>query len=145
MAFTPIFSRAYGKKLLELLTRKDTTATDAQPAQVWLAILETEPTGAQTGSTIKEAKWVGYKRVKAEGAFWKAVEEGAIMIISNEAEVEIPYTSGEGTVQWACLVDAETGGNVIVLGELSEKVTVDVSKSPLKFKAGELKFEIPSS
>lgn len=145
MAFTPTFSRAYAKKLLELLTRKDTTATDAQPASVWLAILRVEPTGASTGSTIREAGWTGYRRVRAEGAFWRAVEEGATMIISNEAEVEIPYSSGEDTVQWACLVDAETGGNVIVLGELSERVTVTAARSPLKFKAGELKFEIPSS
>lgn len=127
------FSRAYGKKILE---------TALSPATLYLAVLETEATGEQTGSTIKEVKWTGYKRLAVAKSDWSTPTEGATCETHNTAVLEIPYTSGESKAVGVALCTAETGGEVIISGALAEELTV---KAGLKFAVEAIKFEVTSS
>lgn len=130
------FSRAYGKKILETII----AGTD-----LYVALLEVEATGEETGTTIKEVKWTGYERITVEKAHWSTPTEGTTCETHNTVAIEAKYTSGEGKVVGVAICTAATLGEVIISGALTEELTVNASHSPLKFEAEQLKIEVTSS
>lgn len=102
---------------------------------LYVALLTAEPSDTDTGSTIAEATYTGYSRVATDPADWSAWSAGAI---SNAVEMAFDEaTGGSETLTHFALVDAATGGNVILYGALDASIAVSAGITP-RFKAGDL-------
>lgn len=111
------FSRYLEKKILEHITDK-AAYTAPEP---WLALCTEIPTSASTGSTIKEATYTGYKRVKVSGVAWNAAVEGAPSSIKNKEIVKFAAcTGGSSKIVAVALCDAETLGNMLAWTAVTE-------------------------
>lgn len=102
---------------------------------LYVALLAAAPSDTDTGSTIAEAAYTGYNRVATAPADWNAWSAGqlynAVEIAFDEA------TGGSETLTHFALVDAATGGNVILYGALDASIAVSAGITP-RFKAGDL-------
>lgn len=123
-------SKAYEKKILEHILGK----TELAKPSCFLALLTTVATSSSTGSTIVEAAYTGYKRLKLTAANIEAAVEGAPTTIKNaEALVFAACTGGSSTIVGFAICDAETNGNVIGFGECSG--TISTTQTPAEFIA----------
>jgi hypothetical protein len=130
-------SRAYGKKVLELLT-KQVALTAPVP---YLALLTTVATSASTGSTIVEATYTGYKRFKFTAANMAAAVEGAPNTEKNaEALAFAACTGGSSKIVGFALCDAETTGAMIGFGECTGEVST--TQTPAEFAISALTAEL---
>lgn len=123
-------SKAYEKKVLEHIFGK----TELTKPTCWLALLTTVATSASTGSTLVEASYTGYKRLKLSGANIEAAVEGTPTTIKNaEALAFAACTGGSSKIVGFALCDAETAGNVIGFGECTGEVST--TQTPAEFAA----------
>jgi hypothetical protein len=80
----------------------------------WLALCTAVPTSSSTGSTIAEATYTGYRRVKVSGPAWHAAVEGAPSVIKTAEAVRFAAcTAGSSVIKAVALCDAETTGNML--------------------------------
>jgi hypothetical protein len=125
-------SKAYEKKILEHILNK---AALTKP-EVWIALLTTVATSSSTGSTIVEASYTGYKRLKLTAANWEAAVEGSPTVIKNaEALAFAACTGGSSKIVGFALCDAETTGNVIGWGECTGEVSTTQTPAEFAIKA----------
>lgn len=99
------------KALLEHITKR-TALTAPAP---WLALCTVIPTSTSTGSTITEASYTGYKRIKiSESTGWNAATAATPSVIKTKAATVFPAcTAGTSKVVAVALCDAETAGNML--------------------------------
>lgn len=130
-------SRLYAKGLLEHYFGKKALAKPT----VFLALLTAIPTSASTGSTIVEAAYTGYKRLKLTEANIEAAVEAAISTIKNaEALAFAACTAGSSVIKAFALCDAETTGGMIAWGECTGEVST--TQTPAEFAAKALTGEL---
>jgi hypothetical protein len=118
-------------KVLGHVTHK---AEYAMP-EPWLALCTVVPTSSSTGSTITEATYTGYKRVKVSGVAWHAAVEGAPSSIKTAEVVKFAAcTAGSSLIKAVALCDAETAGNMLWWTEVTE-FTVSTTQTPAEAAA----------
>jgi hypothetical protein len=101
----------------------------------WLALCTVVPTSSSTGSTITEATYTGYKRVKVSGASWKAAVEGSPSSIkTNELVKFAACTGGSSVIKAVALCDAATTGNMLWWTTITE-FTVSITQTPAEAAA----------
>jgi len=103
------------------------------PPTIYVALSTADP--LDSGSGLAEPSGNGYARVQTTGADWNAASDGAIdnanTITFNEA------TGNWGTITHFALMDAASGGNLLVHGALSISKSIS-SGDTVKFAAGDL-------
>ncbi|HEY7960599.1 MAG TPA: hypothetical protein VID29_01645 [Solirubrobacteraceae bacterium] len=102
----------------------------------WLALCTVVPTSSSTGSTITEATYAGYRRVKVSGAAaWHAAVEGSPGTIKTAEVVKFAAcTAGSSIIKAVALCDAETTGNMLWWAEVPE-FTVSTTQTPAEAAA----------
>lgn len=109
-----------------------TTAT--APATVYAALFLSDPT--ETGAAGTEASYGGYARQAITLASPTTV--GTTVSTSNPATITFPTPPGaSGTVLYAAIMDASTGGNMLVYKLLANPIPLTSETSP-RFAAGEI-------
>ena len=123
-------------------------------ARAYLALSSTEP--QKNGQGVTEPSGNGYAR-KQIGYYYDTL--GALMgdpvngVMTNKEEVHFNEATGEwGTLTYACIYDAATGGNLIASGKLGkinsdtgsweEQSITPVANSVVVIKEGNLKISI---
>ena len=105
----------------------------SQPTNIYVALSTTDP--GEDGSGISEPSGNGYARVQTSGDDWNAAANGHI---DNANDITFPEATGDwGTITHFALFDAESDGNMLAYGELSQSKTIG-SGDTAKFKAGDL-------
>ena len=103
------------------------------PPTIYVALSTADP--LDSGSGLAEPSGNGYARVQTTGTDWNAASGGAIdnanAITFNEA------TGSWGTITHFVLMDAASGGNLLVHGALSTSKSIS-SGDTVKFAAGDL-------
>ena len=103
------------------------------PPTIYVALSTADP--LDSGSGLADPSGNGYARVQTTGADWNAASDGAIdnanTITFNEA------TGNWGTITHFALMDAASGGNLLVHGALSISKSIS-SGDTVKFAAGDL-------
>lgn len=104
------------------------------PSSLWFALYNTDPTAANTGV---EVTGPGYARVQIP-AMTFAQLSGGKMTVSNSAKVVMQRATGTWTTAnyWA-VMDAQTGGNLIVKEALLVSAAVTNGQQP-EFDVGDL-------
>jgi len=83
------------------------------PTQWWLALYTTNPTFADVGAEVPFTGGTAYIRVPVT---FGAPVSG---VVSNTGELDFPVAGTNwGTIGWAGIRDAATGGNLLVYGPL---------------------------
>ena len=103
------------------------------PPAIYVALSTADP--LDSGSGLAEPSGNGYARVQTTGTDWNAASGGAIdnanAITFNEA------TGSWGTITHFALMDAASGGHLLVHGALSTSKSIS-SGDTVKFAAGDL-------
>ena len=103
------------------------------PPTIYVAVSTADP--LDSGSGLAEPSGNGYARVQTTEADWDAASGGAIdnanAITFNEA------TGSWGTITHFALMDAASGGNLLLHGALGTSKTVSTGDT-VKFAAGDL-------
>ena len=121
------FSDYLEAELLEHLFGID--AGYAQPA-IYVAASTADP--LDTGAGLAEPVGNGYARV----SFTDWVR--AINVVSNNSDIVFPAATGAwGTITHFAIMDAASGGNVLLHGSISPSQAI-ILDNTLVFKAGEL-------
>lgn len=104
------------------------------PSSLWFALFNTDPTAANTGVEVSGG---GYERVKIPSMTFAQIVSGK-MTTSNTSKVTLPRATGTWTSAnyWAIL-DAQTGGNLIVKEALLVTANVTNGQQP-EFDVGDL-------
>lgn len=104
------------------------------PSSLWFALYNTDPTAANTGVEVSGGS---YQRVKISSMTFAQMISGR-MTTSNSAKVTLPRATGTWTSAnyWAIL-DAQTGGNLIVKEALLVTANVTNGQQP-EFDVGDL-------
>jgi hypothetical protein len=124
------FSRAYERKILEHVLGK----TELAKPTAFLALTTVVPTSSSTGTTITEAAYTGYKRLKLTAANIEAAVEASPTTIKNaEALAFAACTAGTSVIDGFAFCDAETVGNVIGWGTCTGEVST--TQTPAEFAA----------
>lgn len=111
---------------------RGTTAT--APAKVYAALFLSDPT--ETGTAGTEAAYTGY--VRKEITFASPTTSGANVTTQNSAEIIFPTpTAAAGTVTHVAIMDASSGGNMLVYKQLSSPITLTSETAP-RFAIGEI-------
>lgn len=127
------FSDYLEAKALEHITGK---ASYTEPT-FWLALCTVVPEDSKTGSTITEASYTGYKRLKVEGSKW-TVSGTSPTAIKNNVKLEFAAcTEGSSTVIGWAGCDAETVGDMLVWGTATSTV-ISVTQTPAQVAAENL-------
>lgn len=115
-------------KILELITGK---AAWAKPT-IYVALYTAVPGEAGSGTEVSGG---GYSRIATTPSDWTTAANGQI---SNAVNFEWPIASANwGTVAGMALVDAETGGNVIMRGPAASSKLIE-SGDTFRILAGAL-------
>lgn len=127
--------KEYENKVLKALFKNETFT----PAtETWVALYTVEPTRTTTGT---EAAYTSYKRVKNTAANWTLVEgtETEPAFLKNATEIKFPEcTGGESEVKAVAITTAESAGEQIAVGSLTETKKITTTNTPASFAAGEL-------
>ncbi|MBN2271204.1 MAG: hypothetical protein JXN61_11360 [Sedimentisphaerales bacterium] len=103
------------------------------PPPIYVALSTADP--LDSGSGLAEPSGSGYARVQTTEADWNAASGGAIdnvnAITFNEA------TGSWGTITHFALMDAASGGNLLIHGALNTSKSIS-SGDTVKFAAGDL-------
>ena len=106
-----------------------------QPAQCYVALYSTNPTGADTGTEISGG---GYARQPV--AFGAPTISGEQAISQNAAVINFPqFTAAAGTAAYIALKTAEAGGDLIAYAPLPTSLPLNAGYQPY-INAGELRF-----
>ena len=82
------------------------------PSNVYAALCTVAPSKSSTGSTITEATYTGYARVKVNAADLNAASGGSM---TNSADITWPEVqAGSSTVVAVAFCDASSAGNMLV-------------------------------
>lgn len=104
---------------------------DLLEASLYFAVFTSDP--GETGSLAGEPSGNGYARVAIAAATWDAAGGG---VKSNGTAITFPEASGSwGTITHWAILDASTGGNMFISGELTAGKTI-ASGQTLNFAAG---------
>ena len=123
------FSNYLENKILDHIFGK---AAYTQPT-IYIALSTADP--LEDGSGLTEPAGGGYARKQTSGADWNAASGGSI---SNAAEIAFAEaTASWGTITHFAIMDAATGGNMLIYGALSASKTIG-SGDTARFKAGDL-------
>lgn len=118
--------------MLNLLKNTSITA----PNTVYLALFMTNPT--DTGTAGTEVSYSGYARQAI--SFSAPVASGSGLAIQNSADITFPESpSNTGAVNYVAVMDAASGGNMWLYGELDETLNIQTGVSPV-FQAGNVKW-----
>lgn len=98
------------------------------PASVWLALFLSDPTDTGSGN---EVSGNSYQRIQA--TFGAAVD--GVSANTTELTFPVPTGPGWGDVTHAAIFDAQTIGNMLFSGQLSQTKVVGTG-TPVKFLAG---------
>ena len=103
------------------------------PPTIYVAVSTADP--LDSGSGLAEPSGGGYARIQTTDADWNAAYGGAIdnanAITFNEA------TGSWGTITHFALMDAASGGNLLVHGALSTSKSIS-NGDTVRFAAGDL-------
>lgn len=103
------------------------------PPIIYIGLSTSNPQDDGTG--LAEPNGNGYARVQTGSADWNAASGGTV---SNISDITFTKATGNwGTVTHFALFDAETGGNLLAHGQLSQAREIG-SSDTAKFAAGEL-------
>ena len=137
MAGSASFSDYLEAKVLEHITGKGALTMPT----FYLALCTAEVTDAKTGSTITEATYTGYARLKVEAASWGAASTGAAAI-KNSAKLEFAAcTGGTSTVTYWAGCDALTVGNALCWGTVTSTV-ISTTQTPATVAVGGLEITL---
>jgi hypothetical protein len=101
--------------------------TETAKPQPWLALCTAVPEDSKTGSTITEANFTGYGRLKLEAANMAAAASGSS---KNSAKLEFPAcTAGSSVVIAWATCDAQTVGNMLYWGTATS-TTISTTQTP---------------
>lgn len=99
----------------------------AQPTQLYLALYSTNPTDADLGT---EANYEGYRRQAV--TFGVPQVSGGSATIQNSAAVQFAIVpSASGTIAYAALKTAETGGDLVYFGSLAATYQLNQGVQPI--------------
>lgn len=105
------------------------------PTNLYVALATTLPTAATTGTTIVEANYTGYVRLKLETS---VIAESTAQKSTTNAKVEFAAcTSGSSTVVGFGLIDASTVGNAVYWGSTTSTV-ISTTQTPATIASGAL-------
>ena len=103
------------------------------PPTIYVALSTSDP--LDNGSGLTEPSGSGYARVQTAGTDWNAASGGAI---DNANAITFSEATGNwGTITHFALMDAASGGNMLVHGVLSESKSIS-SGDTAEFAAGDL-------
>lgn len=98
-----------------------------QPAQLYLALYATNPTDADTGT---EASYSGYQRQAA--TFSAPQLSGGSAIIQNSNLIQFAVVpSASGSIAYAALRSAQSGGDLIYYGPLAATYQLNQGVQPI--------------
>jgi len=119
------------KNIMDMIFNK---VTFTPPETLYFALYTTDPGADNSGI---EVTGDGYARAQITG-MTAAELIGGKMTVKNANNVEMPRATGNWTQAnyWAIL-DAQTGGNLIVKGALTTPVTIQTDQQAV-FDAGDL-------
>lgn len=107
----------------------------------WLALCTVVPEDSKTGSTITEAGYTGYARLKIEGAKWTASGTSPTAIKTNEELKFAACTASSSTVIGWAGCDAATVGNVLAWGTATSTV-ISTTQTPATIASGGLELTL---
>lgn len=111
--------------VLNFLTRNQSVS---QPAQLYLALYTTDPTGADTGT---EASYVGYARQPVTFTA-PQLQSNDRSTVSNASALEFGVVpSASGTIAYAGLKTAMTGGSLVYYGPLAATYQLNQGVQPV--------------
>lgn len=120
------------QKFLDHLFGKSTFTA---PSNIYVALCSAAPGDTDTGSTITEVNYTGYARVQTSPSDWNAWASG---IIDNLNAITFPKaTGGSATATHFALVDASSGGNLLIWAPLNSSLAISNNIQP-SFPAGDL-------
>ena len=108
--------------------------TTTAPAKVYVGLFLLSPT--ETGTAGPEASYTGYAR--QEVTFGAPTTSGTTVSCSNSNQITFPTPdTAAGTVTYAAICDAASGGNVLVYKQLTDAIVLTNETSP-RFAIGEI-------
>lgn len=108
--------------------------TTSAPAKVYAALFLSSPT--ETGTAGTEASYSGYAR--QEITLDTPTADGTTVSTANTNQIIFPTPStSSGTVVYAAICDAASGGNVLVYKALASQIVLTSETSP-RFNVGEI-------
>lgn len=115
-----------------LNTMRNVTAV--APVEVYVALFLSDPT--ETGIAGTEADYTGYTRQVLE--LTTPTITGTTVTCQNASQITFPTpASNVGTVTHAAIMDAQTGGNVLIYKQLDNPIVLTSEISP-RFAAGDI-------
>lgn len=122
------FSNYLENKIIDHLLK---VASFTVPSNLYIGLSTADP--GDSGGTLAEPVGNNYARVLCNS--WDTASGGAS---SNSALVTFPTATGNwGTITYACIFDAISGGNLLISGQLTINKTV-TSGDTIQFAIGDL-------
>lgn len=110
--------------VLNYLARNQATT---QPTQLYLALYSTNPTDGDVGT---EASYVGYQRQAI--VFGSPQLSGGAAVVQNSTLIQFGVVpSASGSIGYAALRTAETGGDMIYYGPLAATYQLNQGVQPI--------------
>jgi hypothetical protein len=123
------FSNHWENKILDHIFGKDSYT----PPAIYVGLSTADP--LDDASDLAEPIGNGYARIATSTSDWNIASDG---MINNANELIFSEATGNwGTITHFVLFDAETGGNMLCHGMLSQSRTI-VSGDRARFAAGDL-------
>lgn len=117
---------------------KGTAWTPPASGSIWVALFTTAPDLNDENGVEVSTTNTSYARM--EVGTWNGPSADTTMIYSNAADITFPTPSGNwGTISAAGLYDAEVGGNLLYVANLTSSKTVNNGDGAPKILAGQLK------
>ena len=115
--------------------------TLSPPATYYAALFTTSPGDDGTGGV--EVTGTGYSRVEIANASGSFTDPGSTRTTTNAIAIEFPAIEGAwGNVVAIAIMDASTGGNVVMKGAVSPSKVVTLGQNPVQFAVGDLQFSL---
>lgn len=100
----------------------------AAPAKVYIGLFLSSP--GETGTAGTEVSYAGYLR--QEIVFSAPASGGGGLSIKNTAQINFPTTSAAGgTAAHVAIFDAQTGGNALAYGAMTEPIVIGAGEAPV--------------
>ena len=128
------FSDFLENELLDHVLRNEAYTA---PSSVWIALF-TADNGLEAGTITGEVSGGAYARIEVGGTSGLTFSVASAGSSSNEQDITFPTATADwGTVSYAAIMDASTGGNVLFHGALTVAKTVN-NGDTFKFNAGDM-------
>ena len=107
------------------------------PPTIYVGLSTVDP--ADDGSGLAEPGGNAYARVQTSASDWNAASNGTL---NNAGEITFTQATGSwGTITHFALFDAQTTGNMLAHGSLSQPRAIEESDTA-KFEAGDLQISL---